>query len=69
MGKLGGIVGWELSGNVHVCDDGEGRAFSFGLEVYFSWVLAGILARGVCGLMVLCVMGDGAANRRGWGLF
>ncbi len=72
MGKLGGIVGWELSGNVYVCDDGEGWAFGVGQEVCFCWVLAEILGRGgdeiLCGLMVLCVMGDGGANKRGWGL-
>jgi hypothetical protein len=72
MGKLGGIFGWELSGNVYVCGDGGGWAFGFGQEVSFVWVLAGILDRGgggiLCGLMVLWVLGDGAATRRGWWL-
>jgi hypothetical protein len=33
MGKLGGIVGWELCGTVYVCDDGWGWVFGFGQEV------------------------------------
>jgi hypothetical protein len=68
MDKLGGIFGWELSGNVFVCGPGGGWAFGFGQEVSFVWILAGILGRGgVCaeGLIRGGVCGDGG----GWSFF